>query len=252
MKTLITLIVLALCSHRSLGQSLHERPAGVSNGVPERNGTSAPATTAAAPAGANGSAGQLAAPPATSAALSGVSLFLVTPPPQRTYNKNDIVEIIINETSTQKSEQSLDTKKEYSIAAELTRFPSLRHLLEAQLRDGDTTPIAGVEADSNNEFNGDGEYERKDKFNARIAAVVIEVKPNGTLLLEARKQVTSNKEETTLVLSGLARPEDITTNNTVQSSQLANLALTVKNEGDLKSSASKGLIPQLLDTIFNF
>lgn len=229
-------------------QSLNERPVQA-GAAPERAQESAGGAPAAASSSGNGSA---TAPPATSAALSGVSLFLVTPPPPRTYNKHDIVEIIINETSTQKSEQSLDTKKDYALGAELTRFPSLRHLLELQLRDGDTTPIVGVEATANNKFKGDGEYERKDRFSARIAAVVIEVKPNGTLVLEARKQVTSNKEETTLVLSGVARPEDITANNTIQSSQIANLTLTVKNEGDVKGSATKGVIPMILDTIFNF
>jgi flagellar L-ring protein FlgH len=251
MKTFAALSAALLACFPALGQSLNERPAPAS-AIPERNAESQATAPTASANGATAPAAAPGVPPATNAALSGFSLFLVTPPPQRTYNKNDIVEIIINETSTQKSEQSLDTKKDYNIAAELTRFPSLRHLLEAQLRDGDTTPIAGVEASSNNKFKGDGEYERKDKFNARIAAIVIEVKPNGALLLEAKKQVNSNKEETTLVLSGLARPEDITTNNTIQSSQIANLALTVKNEGDVKGSATKGIIPMVLDTIFNF
>lgn len=222
-----------------LGQSLNERPMGA---VEARTGD------------ANGAPTQtgLAVPASTDEALRGMSLFLVTPPPPRKYQKHDLVEIIINESSNQKSEQTLDTKKDYKIGAELARFPSLRHLLELQLRDGDSTPVVGVDLTSNNKFEGDGEYERRDKFTARIAAVVIEVKPNGTLLLEARKQVNTNKEETTLVLSGLARPEDISVQNTVQSSQLANLALTVKNEGDVKSTATKGIIPQIFDTIFNF
>lgn len=235
-------------------QSLNERPSARPGDDDEaRRRTQQPAhTPSAGPAAATASNNSLALPPETDTALRGVSLFMVTPPPPRTYQKNDIVEIIINENSSQKSEQSLDTKKDYSTKAELKRFPSLRHLLEAQLRDGDSNPIAGVEATSNNKFKGDGEYERKDNFSARIAAVVIEVKPNGTLLLEARKQVNSNKEETTLVLSGLCRPADITQQNTIQSSQLANMALTVRNEGDVKQTATKGLIPQVLDTIFNF
>lgn len=231
-------MIAALLTAPCMAQSLNERPAGAPNAAALASGSAA----------STGSA----VPPSTDTALRGMSLFLVTPPPPRKYEKNDLIEIIINESSNQKSEQSLDTKKDYSTGAELSRFPSLRHLLEAQLADGDTNPLTGVELKSNNKFKGDGEYERKDRFTARISAVVIEVKPNGTLLLEARKQVNTNKEETTLVLSGLARPDDITNQNTIQSSQLANLALTVKNEGDVKSTATKGLIPQVFDTIFNF
>ncbi len=253
MRARLTLLAVAIAASPALAQSLNERGGRPASALPERDVT--PEGGGAAPAAASASAGTstlAAMPAATENALRSVSLFMVTPPAPRQYQKNDIVEIIINETSNQKSEQTLDTKKDYSTAAELTRFPSMRHLLEAQLRDGDTTPIAGVDVSSNNKFKGDGEYERKDRFSARIAAIVIEVKPNGTLLLEARKQVNTNKEETTLVLSGLARPEDISTNNTVQSSQLANLALTVRNEGDVKQTATKGIIPQILDTIFNF
>lgn len=232
---LTALAAVALITASAAAQSLNERP------VPT------------APASSTDPAGGSSSAPATSAAaLQGVSLFMVTPPPPRKYQKNDLVEIIVNESSQQTSEQSLDTKKDYSTKAELSRFPSLRHLLELQLRDGDSSPVVGVGASSQNKFKGEGDYQRKDKFQARISAVVIEVKPNGTLLLEARKNVKSNTEETTLVLSGLARPDDISNANTIQSSQLANLTLTTKSEGDVNATAKKGIIPQVLDTIFNF
>ncbi len=192
------------------------------------------------------------APAADSAALSGVSLFAVTPPPPKTFAKNDLIEIVINESSLQKHEQSLDTKKDYSIEAELARFPSLRNLLELQLRNGDSQATANLDVSSKNEFKGDGQYERKDRFTARITATVLEVKPNGTLVLEAKKEFTSNSEETVLVLSGVCRPEDITTQNTIQSTQLANLSMTVRNSGEVKDASKKGFVPRVLDTIFNF
>lgn len=226
--------VLAFVTPGALGQSLLERPIGpVAPVVP-----TAPATTGRAPDPA--------------AALRGVSLFLVTPPEPKGYKKNDIIEIIINESSLQQSGQKLDAHKSYSTTAELGKFPSIRNLLEAQLRNGDSQTKANLDVTSKNAFLGDGKYERTDRFTARIAATVLEVKPNGTLLLEARKSVNSNNEETMLVMSGLCRPEDVTTNNTVQSSQMANLTLTVHNEGDAKNTASKGILTQVLDTIFNF
>jgi len=186
------------------------------------------------------------------AALQGISLIAVTPPPPKTYQKHDLIEIIINESSLQKHEQSLDTKKDYNTKAELSKFPSLHDLLELQLRNPENQSKANLEVSSNNKFKGTGQYERKDNFTARITATVLEVKPNGTLVLEARKSFTSNKEETALVMSGVCRAEDVTAQNTVQSSQLANLSLTVKNEGDVKDASKKGIIPQVLDTIFNF
>ncbi|MGE3107764.1 MAG: flagellar basal body L-ring protein FlgH [Phycisphaerales bacterium] len=223
-------IALACSGHAAVvyGQSLNERPVD----APLRSSPTAPAPDAAV--------------------LVGVSLFAVTPPPPKTFAKNDLIEIVINESSLQKHEQSLDTKKDYSIEAELAKFPSLRNLLELQLRNGDSQAKASLDVSSKNTFKGDGQYERKDRFTARITATVLEVKPNGTLVLEAKKSFTSNDEETVLVMSGVCRPDDITTQNTIQSSQLANLSLTVRNAGDVKDASKKGFIPQVLDTIFNF
>ncbi|MBC7772087.1 MAG: flagellar basal body L-ring protein FlgH [Pyrinomonadaceae bacterium] len=194
----------------------------------------------------------VARPVDPAAALQGVSLIAVTPPPPKTYQKNDLIEIIINESSLQKHQQSLDTKKDYTTKAELSKFPSLHDLIELQLRNPENQSKANLELGSNNKFKGSGQYERKDNFTARITATILEVKPNGTLVLEARKSFTSNKEETALVMSGLCRPDDVTLQNTIQSSQLANLSLTVKNEGDVNDASKKGFIPQVLDTIFNF
>lgn len=235
-RSVITLVAgLSFAATSAFGQSLNERP--VEQPVRPLGTTTGGNTTAQSP---------------DAAALSGVSLFAVTPPPPKTFAKNDLIEIIINESSNQKHEQSLDTKKDYSIEAELAKFPSLRNLLELQLRNGDSQAKANLDVSSKNTFKGDGQYERKDRFTARVTATVLEVKPNGALVLEAKKSFTSNDESTVLVLSGVCRPEDITTQNTIQSTQLANLSLTVRNEGDVKDASRKGFIPQVLDTIFNF
>lgn len=185
-------------------------------------------------------------------ALDGYSLMVVVPPKPRTFQKHDLIEIIINENTDQKFEQNLKTDKKYDIKASLKKFPSLQSLLEGQIRNGDSQATADLDVGSNSKHEGDGEYERKDKFTARIAAEVVDVKPNGNLVLEARKSIDSNRESTLMVLSGVCRGQDITRSNTIQSSQLANLTLKTENDGDVKDAARKGLIPRVLETLFNF
>src|SRR5215468_2407258 len=99
--------------------------------------------------------------------MQSYSLFAVVPPPPRQYAKHDQVQIIINETSIQKHEQTLDTEKKENLTAKLAGFPSIRHLLEAQLKPGDSTLI-DASLSSGNKFEGDGTYERKDNFTTRI------------------------------------------------------------------------------------
>jgi flagellar L-ring protein FlgH len=184
--------------------------------------------------------------------LQQASLIAVVPPPPRLYQKHDLIEVIINETSVQSFEQSLDANKKYDIAAELAKFPSIRNLLEAQLINGDDQSPASLDIRSDSKFKGDGQFERKDKVQARLTAIVLDTKPNGTLVIEARETIQSDTETSTMVLSGICRTEDITKLNTIQSSQLANLSIRIEHEGEVRDVSKKGVIPQVLETIFSF
>lgn len=227
----------------------------------ERRAPAAPATSPmpASPGSPDGTAPAQPASQPVAAAASGpmsleeVSMFAVTPPAPKQWAKHDIIEVIVNRSSVEKFEQTLDTKKDYDLMAELREFPSVRNLLEMQLRTGDSTGLpVGVDVTAGNKFKGDGEYERKDQITTRLAAIVVDVKPNGTLVLEAKDSHQSGEEVKTMVLSGICRSEDITKNNTIQSSQLANFVMKIEHEGQVKKAGEKGFIPKILEAIFNF
>lgn len=190
--------------------------------------------------------------PDTLASLRMVSLLMVEPPKARVYAIHDKVTIIISESSSQQSKQKLDTKKDTSVKGQVNRFPNLGDLIQGQFTDANGSPIVGVDVTSANKFKGEGTYDRSDRFSDRVTATVIDVKPNGVLVLEAKRTVKKDDEEQTLVLSGECRREDVTQNNTVLSNQLAELTLISKNSGQVKDSATKGWIPRILEAIFNF
>lgn len=185
-------------------------------------------------------------------ALEETSLVYIEPPEKRTYEKHDLITIVIDEVSSQTADHKLETKKQYDFTAALQKFPSLKALIDGELKTGDSNPVVetGVTGDQN--FKGEGKYDRSDRFKARIQAEVIDVKPNGTMVLEARKTITKDEEISTIVLSGVVRSEDVTTQNTVLSSQLADLIVSSTNEGEVKDANEKGLIPRFFEAIFNF
>ena len=186
------------------------------------------------------------------AGLREHSFLLVEPPKPRDFAVHDLVTIIIDEVSRSESKQTLDTEKDYTITAAMREFPSLRHLLELQLQNGPTQRTASLDVRGKHEFAGEGETKRSDRFIARIAAKIIDVKPNGTLVLEASKQIVKGREIQTIVLSGICRQEDVTEQNTITSSQLADLRIVQHTEGEVAKAGEKGLIPRVLETIFNF
>jgi flagellar L-ring protein FlgH len=181
-----------------------------------------------------------------------VSLISVRPPQPKSHQIHDLVTIIIEETSSQQAEQKLETNKKYNLSDAVSRFPSLRNLLELQLVNGDDSSPFSASLSGDHKFSGDGKFERKDRFTARITARIIDVKPNGVLVLEARKTVAKNEEVQGILISGECRQSDITDKNTVLSSQIADLTLLAESSGEVDKAATKGLIPRLLETLFAF
>lgn len=185
--------------------------------------------------------------------LEDVSLTYIPEPEVRTYQEHDLITIIIDEVSSQTSSQSLETTKESDSTVEINAMIDLLKLFELQVNTNPRLENRTLfDAEAKREFTGEGDYARSDKFSARITATVLEVKPNGTLVLQAQKRIAKDEEIQTLVIAGNARTEDITRQNTILSSQLANLTLAVENEGELKKSSEKGIITEFFDMLFAF
>lgn len=246
----LTLLPVLLMTDPAAAQSLFQRPAS----GPVQSGPVSPAMAVeqgTASAGATATVARAGSP--ARLRLRDSSLYVVVPPEPKTFTKHDKVEIIINESAISKAQQTLDTKKRYNLQAELSQFPSLQALfLDSTLANGigDVKPGLGVTATDNHK--GEGKYERKDQLTARISAIVLDVKPNGHLVVEATETIQQDAEIKTMVLSGIVDPQDITNARTVQSSQIANLSIRLEHQGRVKDAGDKGLIPRVLESIFSF
>ena len=73
----------------------------------------------------------------------------------------------------------------------------------------------------------------------RIAATVVDVLPNGNIILEARKSIRSNKDIWEYSLTGTLRPQDIQQDNTALSENIANLAIVKKSRGKVNDSTQR-------------
>jgi flagellar L-ring protein precursor FlgH len=190
--------------------------------------------------------------PDTPSALLASSMFVVQPPQPRQFQVHDIVHVLINESTSATSSQSLETTKELTLEQQLNGIIDPLKLLELQLEAAAANNLTLADLETTSEFTGEGDYDRQDRLSARIAAEVLDVKPNGTLVLRARKSVGTDDEEQVITLTGIARGEDITDEGTVLSSQLADLAVAVENSGEVRKAAQKGFITKALDWLFNF
>ncbi len=186
-----------------------------------------------------------------SPAIARTSFTAVALPKPRKFAKHDLITIIVRESTENDSKSSLDTEKDSSFDAELSQFPNLAELIKLQLipsRFDNGTPRVGLSL--SNEFEGEGNFKRRDTFTTRLTAEIIDVKPNGLLVVEARKFIRTNKETVNVVLSGTARTRDIAADNTILSTNLHNLRLVKDHDGELRKATKKGVITQVFEGLF--
>ncbi len=187
-------------------------------------------------------------------ALRQMSMFAIAPPEPRRFQKHDLIQIIVREQSQARSRHELDLDKEFKVDGRIPRWPafSLPELLALQLEGGRTSNMPELRLDFGKEFSGDGDYRRRDDLTARVTAEVIQVLPNGNMVVEARTHIKLDDEESIIKVTGVCRPEDVTASNTILSNQIHNLKIEKVHKGELKRTNEKGIISKVFDAIFAF
>lgn len=183
---------------------------------------------------------------------AGVSFFAVAEPQPRTIKKHDLVTIIVREESEASAKATTDLKKNADISALLQQWIKLSPSNFA-IKGGAQGPTPpGVQATADRNFKGEATADRTDSFTMRVQAEVIDVKPNGNLVVQATKHVKWDDEDQYFTLSGTCRAEDVTADNSVLSTQLINLDVVKKTSGAVRDTSKRGFIPKILDKINPF
>jgi flagellar L-ring protein precursor FlgH len=185
------------------------------------------------------------------ATLNSVSYFSVPEPKAKLIRKHDLVTIIVDETSQYSSAGTTDLEKAADFDAKIDAMVRLS-LANLSLKENSTSTIPELKTEGARDFKGDGTVNRTDSLTTRITAEVLDVKPNGTVVLQARQHIKTDDEEQTMILSGNCRVDDITADNTVLSSQLFDKDVTKTNKGAVRDAMKRGWVPKLLDVVNPF
>jgi len=172
---------------------------------------------------------------------------------------NDLLTILITETTTAENTASTSdsatssanyavndifgAKKDFG----LQTWPIIKKLYAPGTQ---FTPTAS--GNSTSSYAGKGDTSRKGTVTAIITAKVIEVFPNSNMAVESRKEVIVNNEKQIVVLRGIVRPDDITTNNTVLSQNVADAQIYLVGDGVLADKQSQGWLVRFLDSVWPF
>lgn len=107
-----------------------------------------------------------------------------------------------------------------------------------------------VKVKGGDDYDATGATTRGGTLNARITVQVTEVTGNGLLKVEGSQVIMLNKEQQKIVLKGIVRPEDVTRDNTVLSTYVANAEITYLGNGAVGDKQQPGIISRIFSWLF--
>jgi flagellar L-ring protein precursor FlgH len=170
---------------------------------------------------------------------------------QRAAQVGDIVTVLVNVTdtadfknntqATRNSTESMGMPKLFGLEG------ALPHILGSTIN-----PASLASVSSNNGNTGAAEIKRAETVTLRLAGVITQVLPNGNLVVAARQQMRVNAELRELQVSGVIRPQDIASDNTVLHDRMAEARIAYGGRGQLTDMQTPRWGQQVLDILLPF
>lgn len=171
------------------------------------------------------------------------SLIYIANPVPPEIQVHDIITVIVDEKSEVVEQSRYNRQKNGIFKAELREF--------IRLGNGNLENAAGnsptIDSNLQGTLQSRALLESTEGIRYRIAATVVDVLPNGTIVLEARKTIRNNWNVWEYSLTGRIRVQDVLANNTVLSENIAELSILKKERGQVRDGTRRGMLLTLYD-----
>jgi flagellar L-ring protein precursor FlgH len=155
----------------------------------------------------------------------------------------DILTIQIAEESTVDNKAKRDLQKATSRSSDFDGEMNIDHLLPS-------IPGFTMGAESSNTVSGKADFKDERSFEDSVSVVVLDVLPNGNLVVLGTRDRNIAGDIQTIEVSGIVRPSDIAFDNTVKSEQVANFRIVTKNSGISAAYTGPGWFGRILDILW--
>jgi len=163
---------------------------------------------------------------------------------------HDLVTVLINQQSVVISEGQMDRKKKAYGDLILKNWILLKGL--SFIPDPMSAGEPHVRGEVDNKMRSEAQLETRDSMKFRMACTVVDIRPNGNLIIEGRSSIRNNSEVWEYSLTGEIRAKDILPNNTVMSENVAEMRLLKREVGHVRDGYRRGWLLKWLDTVQPF
>lgn len=166
--------------------------------------------------------------------------------------EHDSVTIVINENTTSSMTSSNDLKRNSSQNMTLTNWltPRLFGVTQHGQMAGGNTPT--ITYSNDRAHKSDSSIDRGQYFTATLTGSVIQVLPNGFLVVEARKTVSVNGEAQTVTVTGIVNPAHMDSKSVINAEYLMDMSIVYSGKGPMTRMDKRGWAAQIIDFLNPF
>jgi flagellar L-ring protein FlgH len=168
---------------------------------------------------------------------------------QRAHQVGDILTVAVRITDRAQFENETQRSRKAKEDSGITDFIGAKALSPQAQK---FLPGRILTADSQASTEGKGSVDRKEELTTNVAAVVTQVLPNGNLVVEGKQEVRVNFEVRELIVAGIVRPEDIQSDNTIDSTKIAEARIAYGGRGQITDVQQPRYGQQVLDVLLPF
>jgi len=168
---------------------------------------------------------------------------------QKAHQVGDIVTIRIVESSSASNRANTDTERNSEIGIKTPEFFGLEDEVPSSWP---INPFGNLSAGFGSEFEGEGTTNRSGDLTAYITAKIIEILPNGNLRILGVREVAVNNERQFIHLSGIIRSRDISTDNIILSTYIADAKIEYSGKGVIDDRQKPGWLANLFNKLWPF
>ncbi|MFW6168922.1 MAG: flagellar basal body L-ring protein FlgH [Planctomycetota bacterium] len=172
-------------------------------------------------------------------------------PPPREIQEHDIVSVRVDVLSRMESDGELRRRKNAQYDARLKDWillDGLRSMRPSPQREGEPRARGELKSD----YRSQGELETSESLVFNLACEVVDIRPNGNMVLEGRSSIIINEERWSYILTGICRPEAIGPDNVVLSRDIINLDIRKGETGSVAAGYQRRWFQKLFDMIQPF